>query len=310
MPSWYLKAGIQGFISLLPTPHAVNYMFQRYVSKGLILTDGYFEEKLKVTAKHIENYRKATEKQKPQNVLELGTGWLPIVPIALSLCGIEEVYSVDISDLTKAHLVKETIEHFIVYAQDGRLKKILPIDTVDKQSLQSAYDALANHSVEESLKHLHITPLVTDARSLKFDDNSIEFFVSNSTFEHIPPDVLLGIMQEFHRVSTPNGVNSHLIDLGDHYAQFDKSLSPYNFLRYSDSIWRLFNNKLQYQNRLRVSDYRKTHEQAGFHIKSEVNQIAEQHDIEKIQLADQFQAYSYDDVIVVQSFMVSQPKGE
>jgi hypothetical protein len=92
MPSWLLKAGIQGVISLLPNSRRVNYLFQHNVSKGLQLSEPYFEEKLKICTQHIANYRSV--KQAPsalsKNVLEIGTGWLPIVPIGLFLCGIDD----------------------------------------------------------------------------------------------------------------------------------------------------------------------------------------------------------------------------
>jgi len=308
MPSWYIKAGIQGLMSFLPRSHALNYIFQRYVSRGLVLKDNYFEDKLKVVTIHLENYRKATNKTLPQNVLELGTGWLPIVPIALYLCGIEQIYTIDKTGLTYPHLVKETLDHFITYAKDGRLSNHLPVKKNHLENLEHASDALDRVSIAEALQHLNITLLITDARSLGLEDNSIEFFVSNNTFEHIPLDVLSGIMQEFNRISTYDGINSHFIDLEDHYSQFDSSISSYNFLRYSDGIWRFFNNDLQYQNRLRVSDYREIHERAGFQIIEETNKSASQTDIEQIQLAKRFESYAHEDVIVIKSFIVSQPK--
>lgn len=40
-----------------------------------------------------------------------------------------------------------------------------------------------------------------------------------------------------------------------HYAYFDRRITVYNFLRYSDHAWRRFNPPLHYQNRLRHRDY-------------------------------------------------------
>ena len=59
-----------------------------------------------------------------------------------------------------------------------------------------------------------------------------------------------------------------------------------------------------------MSDYRKIHEYAGFQIVSESNQIASQMDIEQIQLAKRFESYKHEDLIVIKSFMVSQPNGQ
>ena len=66
----------------------------------------------------------------------------------------------------------------------------------------------------------------------------------------------------------PGGLVSFRIDLADHYSYFDKSLSRYHFLRYDDRRWRWANSPLQYQNRLRVTDYRRLVEGAGFEVVS------------------------------------------
>jgi hypothetical protein len=55
----------------------------------------------------------------------------------------------------------------------------------------------------------------------------------------------------------------------DHYADFDPRVSRLNYLRFPDGVWRLFNNRLQYQNRLRLPDYRAIVEDAGFDVVAE-----------------------------------------
>ena len=62
---------------------------------------------------------------------------------------------------------------------------------------------------------------------------------------------------------------SFIIDYCDHYSYFDKNISAYNFLRYPDSTWRLFNPSLHYQNRLRHRDYLDLIKSAGFEILEE-----------------------------------------
>src|SRR5690349_4381183 len=100
MPSWLIKAGLQGIMSLMPFSEELNYIFQRHVTRGLRLSDAFFEEKLAISKRHIHNFQHVTGDQDklPNTVLELGSGWQPIVPIALSLCGIDHMVSVDIKD--------------------------------------------------------------------------------------------------------------------------------------------------------------------------------------------------------------------
>src|SRR5262245_56678636 len=123
MPHWLLKAGLQGAISLLPISRQINYLFQRNVSKGLELTEPFFEKKLQVCAQHLNNYPAAKQSTSdiPKNALEIGTGWLPIVPIDLFLCGVDEVITVDVNPLLRVNLIQDTINLFIKYAEAQHL---------------------------------------------------------------------------------------------------------------------------------------------------------------------------------------------
>jgi len=52
----------------------------------------------------------------------------------------------------------------------------------------------------------------------------------------------------------------------DHYAHFDKSISSYNFLKFSDTSWRLIDNGIQPQNRLRVFDFEAIYQQQNINF--------------------------------------------
>lgn len=310
MPSWLIKASIQGLISILPFSRDINYVFQRNVSKGLRLTESYFEDKLNTCKQHLDHYRTIhqSENALPASVVELGTGWLPIVTIGLALCGIEEVITVDINPLLRPNLINETLGFFIRYHREGRLAAFLPIQQERADKLELAQRTLSEQGVTAALHELHIQSLLADARHLPYEPETIQFFVSNNTLEHIPPDVLLDILKEYRRVATPDAVMSHMIDLSDHYSHFDKRITPYHFLRFSPEIWWIFNNRIHYQNRLRVSDYRRIHQEAGFVIHIEENVTAPDEQIARIQVAPQFAHYSHDELIVTASWMVSVPQ--
>ena len=62
---------------------------------------------------------------------------------------------------------------------------------------------------------------------------------------------------------------SCVIDYLDHYSYFDKKISAYNYLQYSDATWALFNPALHYQNRLRHRDYLDLFYAAGFEVVEE-----------------------------------------
>jgi hypothetical protein len=99
MKKWILKAIVQKTISFLPFGNRVNYFFQKYVTKGVRLSDEYFLDRLEHGRVHIKSYQQHSGNTIPKQTLEIGTGWYPIVPICLFLVGAEKIYSVDISFL-------------------------------------------------------------------------------------------------------------------------------------------------------------------------------------------------------------------
>jgi SAM-dependent methyltransferase len=108
-----------------------------------------------------------------------------------------------------------------------------------------------------------------DARATALPESSVDFVTSTSTLEHIPAEDLVRLLAECRRLLRPDGAFSSRIDLSDHFTHFDRSLSPYNFLRYSDRAWRLANSSLLHQNRLRRPDYIGAFEAAGFEVVAE-----------------------------------------
>lgn len=69
---------------------------------------------------------------------------------------------------------------------------------------------------------------------------------------------------------------SFLIDYSDHYSHFDPAITPYNFLSYSERRWRLYNSSLQYQNRLRHSEYLALFRDAGFAVVEDRPDVTEE----------------------------------
>jgi|GEM_PF-92248 hypothetical protein len=300
MASWYIKAAVQGMLSLLPRPHQWNYLFQRHISRGLRLRDTYFEQKLATCAQHLAYYDRYVGGV-PKHAAELGTGWQPIVPVGLYLCGVEEIYSIDIVALQRYHLVIETLARFYRYAQEGRLTTFLPAAQPERvQRLTKLLEGPTPKDVESLLRALHIEYRVEDARRSNL--RGINLILSNSTFEHISQNNLRAILQAFSQMLESNGLMSHLIDMSDHYSHFDRKLSPYHFLQHQGLKWRLVNNSLQYQNRLRVSDYRQLHQEAGFVIVEEANATPPQANmLRTITLAPAFTHYTEADLLPVVS---------
>src|SRR5438132_1489863 len=99
-----------------------------------------------------------------------------------------------------------------------------------------------------------------DARDSKLPAESFSFISNTSTLEHIPESDLLKVLVECVRLLKPKGIMSSIIDMKDHYSYHDSSISCYNFLKFSDTAWKLIDSPLHFQNRLRYPDYKKLFE--------------------------------------------------
>lgn len=282
MASWLLKAAVQGAISPLPARDRLNHLLQRYITGSVALTDEVFERKLAQCHRHLDSYR-AQRGTVPRHALELGTGWYPIVPIGLVDAGVERVTTVDVNPLCDLAGARSALERF---------------------DRHSRADPTANNAAE-LLEPLGVRLLVGDVRDSGLEEGSVDLFVSNNTLEHVPPSTLAEIMAEFRRLAAPGAVMDHFIDMSDHYAHFDRSITEFNYLRYSDRRWRPFNNRLQYQSRLRISDYRRIVEDAGFRIVAEDAERGPVDALEKIPLAPRFRRYSRDDLAVLRCWLTA-----
>jgi hypothetical protein len=271
MPPWQLKAGVQGAISVLPWRTRLNHLLQARVTGNVRLTPRRFESKVAQARRHLQHHAAARPGAPiPRTALELGTGRHPVVPIALALSGVERIVSVDIDPLTNGDRVREALGLFASQLEGYRLAGILPEAQPDRaRRLLDEARGLTSADPRTLLAPLGIEIQVTDARRTGLAPASVDFFVSNNTLEHIPAETLRALMAEFRRLAAPGAVMDHFIDMRDHYSSFDRSISRLNYLRYPEPVWRLFNNRLHYQNRLRISDYRAIFEAAGFAIVAE-----------------------------------------
>ncbi len=266
---WILKAIVQKTISFLPYSQRINYFFQKYVTKGVVLSDTYFEDRLGHARTHIRAYQTHAAGAPLRNTLELGAGWYPVVPLALYLYGAEKIRTADVTLLSNAQHFRTTIRKFLEYADAGKLDAYFPYRPDRLLRLRELLEQSTSTDFAGLTAAVHIEYLVQDARQLDLVDHSIDLAHSNNTFEHIYPGILLGILREFKRVVRPGGIQSHFIDLSDHFAHFDPSITIYHFLQFSPFAWRYIDNSVQPLNRLRIPDYRRLYREAGLTIDAE-----------------------------------------
>ncbi len=264
MKKWVLKALIQKVISFLPGSHKLNYWFQKYITKGVRLSDQYFQDKLVHALDHLRFAKKAGLATSFKS-LELGTGWYPVVPLSFYLAGAKQVSSIDLNRLMTHDSLCDCIEAFqkalkanelSAFDEYFRSERIEQLQKIDCRSMDQ----------ESLMLILNFEYRVGDARKLSDADGQFDLIHSNNVFEHVYPEVLKEILLEFKRVLKPEGIMSHFIDMSDHFAHLDSSITIYNFLRYSEKAWARIDNSVQPQNRWRLSDYEQLYRELNFNI--------------------------------------------
>ena len=246
---WIAKAALQRGLGLLPQGERLNYLFQRHVARSLPGGEPAVQRKLARARQHLEAFGRPVE---DAVFYEFGAGWDLAIPLSYAALGVRRQVLVDIRPSARVELVNETLALLEGLGDDLR-------------PLGGPVSSLG-----ELEKRFGITYLAPrDARATGLEGESIDFVTSTDVCEHIPEEDLAQIFRECTRLLRPGGAISCRIDLQDHYAYFDSSLSRYHFLRFSDRAWGLVNSPLHFQNRLRAPDYLRLVREAGLELVSE-----------------------------------------
>jgi SAM-dependent methyltransferase len=243
---WVAKAAVQRGLGLLPQGERLNYLFQRHVARSLPGGEPVVRRKLARARQHLEAFGRPAG---DAVFYEFGAGWDLAIPLSYAALGVDRQVLVDIRPSARAQLVNDTIAL---------------LNEMDVPQLGGPVASLGE--LEQRFGISYLAP--RDARATGLNAGSIDFVTSTDVCEHIPEDDLAQIFRECKRLLRPGGAISCRIDLQDHYAYFDRSLSPYHFLRFSDRAWGLVNSPLHFQNRLREPDYRRLVEAAGLEVAS------------------------------------------
>jgi hypothetical protein len=272
---WKLKAAIQNTIAALPSSasYALHYWLQRRFG-GLRMSDPV--DRL---VAGIETWKRILERgldPRERVFLEVGTGQVPIVPLAYWLMGARRTITIDVNPYLKEELVRQTVEHIA-----GHQKSIADLfgELLQQQRMNDLLRLHATGPVRQRqfLELCSIDYVAGgDAARTGLEPRSIDFHTSYTVLEHIPPEVVTRILVEGSRIIHDDGLFVHLIDYSDHFAHSDRTISLINFLQYSDAEWtRLADNRYMYMNRLRHDDFLALFQSAGHRILATVPSVDE-----------------------------------
>jgi SAM-dependent methyltransferase len=262
---WTEKARIQRFCAALPAfSDETYYLMQRIGGSLRAARDP--RPLLQASASLLLDLKKWGVGALGQRLMEIGTGRYLELPIGMYLAGAGSVLTVDVHRLLKERLVLDSVKQMLANRREviGYFEKV-----ANPREVAARLDALSNvHSLSELLDKASIEYRApADATNMALPSGSIDWQFSYTVFEHVPAEVLLGMLREANRLLRPGGVTIHHIDPSDHFAHEDPSISFVNFLQYSDSEWdKLAGNSFAYHNRLRASDYGEIYRRAGHEV--------------------------------------------
>jgi SAM-dependent methyltransferase len=306
IPKWRAKALVQRAISYLPYKERINYLFQRYVTKGIVLNDEHFGLKLSHARDHVAFFRKYGTGFGQQAVLELGTGWYPIIPLSMYLAGMERIYTIDIFLWMTKESRLTAMSKFVEWADSGKLEAFIPDYNRERlEQLRSMVKNPGQYSVEGIDKILNLRYIIQDARATSFETGYFDYICSNNTCGNIYYPILRDIFKEFKRLLKPGAVMCHFLDLSDNFSNMDDSINIYNFLQYTDAEWARLDSPIISQNRMRFPDYENMFEEVGLPITESSVRPGDIALLKSMKLAPAFTKYPIEQVAISHAYVVS-----
>jgi SAM-dependent methyltransferase len=260
---WRLKGIVQRALSSAPGGTRVNDVLQRTLG-GLRDVEAAVDAKVihdwVVLARQLRDVRVPIE---GAVLVEVGTGWFPVLPLCFALAGVRACHTFDVARHLDPRLTRRALARL-----HNHLARIAEEANVDPDRVRQRYAGLAPLAdVPAMLARAGLRyHAPADAARTPLASRSADVVFSNSVLEHVPRVSIAAILRESARVLKPDGVSLHSVNCGDHYAYFDRSITPINYLRYSDAEWERWNNRILYQNRLRPNDFLQIADGAGLQI--------------------------------------------
>ncbi len=301
MASWQLKCVVDSCKALIPFQNQIRDIKYRIVP---YVGDAWNNEAtIRQGLDQIANI-KTVRPLEGAAVLEVGSGWQPFIPTLFSLAGASRVYLTDLRRLLQPASFRTAMESL-------KLHRKLIVDSlgITGKSFDDTVTVKPGDSLDAAFRRLRLEYLAPcDCRKLALPDQCLDLVISRAVLEHIPPQVIQDIFHESYRLLKPGGLSCHYVDNSDHWQHSDKSISRVNFLRFPDYVFRwTYINGLNYQNRLRHSEYVEMLRKAGFEILREDKEVdsGALEALKSLPLDSQFRRFAVEDLAALTSYLLA-----
>jgi SAM-dependent methyltransferase len=253
--NWKVKAFMQNCIASLPgaLSSEMYFQMQRYFG-GRKKSINPWMHFLTYNARMLQKIKQYGKGINGKVFFEIGSGLVPLLPVALWLCGAKKIITMDLKPYMRNELIEDML--FFCKSQKSEMENALG-ELLDKERfnmLLSYNGKIDKKGILELCQIEYMAP--GDATKTNLPESSVHYHVSHTVYEHIPLNILRDILEEGNRILAEDGLFINFIDYSDHFSHTDKNISGINFLQYSDKEWKKYaGNKYTYVNRARHDEF-------------------------------------------------------
>lgn len=297
--NWRCKAMLQAAFSVLPHGYRLNSAFSRYVTRTLPSPRDVQRSNYLFAVRHVAAFRRHGAARIPDALFfEFGAGWDLMNALSLYALGVNRQIVTDLRPYANPGFVKSSANFFRTLSNGPLPQRMPPLPSALAVGSEFINTLKTLYEIE------YRAPF--DVRRSELVPGSIDYITTTKVLSYIATETLREMLRECHRVLSPGGMMSVVVDYRDNYSYFDKNISVYNFLRYPDEKWMRFtrNPPLFFQNRLRHCDYIRLFQDAGLKIVEEESSydgtLEEARErLGHVPLADRFKQYDRDQLLPV-----------
>jgi hypothetical protein len=224
-------------------------------------------------------------------ILELGTGWVHWEALTLRLFFDFKAVLYDVWDNRQLDALKNFVRQLerrfgvngFMEGCDFDRARFLIRRIEDACSFEDIYETLGFRYVLDPAGLMESLPRKT-----------FRLTISADVMEHIAARTAGKFVNNIASLLEHDGLGIHGINIMDHLHLYDTSASPKQYLAYSEKRWKLlYENNVQYINRIQRSDWLRMFEQAGLSVLQETGSYA---DLTNLRIHPQYQGLSRDDI--------------
>lgn len=263
--NWKLRALLLRGMATLPGGYGLYQLLQHYM--GVHRQPGYVAYKLGLQRELAVEVLESGGFLTDARVMEVGSGWVPLLPLGFWICGAKEVRTFDLNRHLLPGVLRDSMR-WMVENEAALVELWKGVATADRvrwcllrmrERLDRPMELLREAGIE------YCAP--ADAARTGLPDGSVDVHYSLSVLEHIPGGVIQEILREARRLLAPEGRFVHRVDPTDHFSHFDPSITRINFLQFDEAQWKgRAGNYLAYHNRLRDPDFERLFRESGLSL--------------------------------------------